>query len=248
MPRQKKVKFTPRPKKTLTPQPKWDKLSKAKTEEERMIAWNKCEEFVHNEVTEREYVRSLKMWIRNKSDWNVDDKLLVIPETFLMSTAKNGWKAIKLGFMPNTVEKSLKGILLPLLDKADELKLKTLGEPLIHPSVLEKDEDHPLHVSKVREWITATKDYLKSSKHYEDSSDAKQRMLYQKANTYLYNLSTYLRTGVWLDSRYGEKREFKQVSVCVAPAFNKDGTMKRTIGFYYPDIDRVWKKDMELNI
>ena len=62
----------------------------------------------------------------------------------------------------------------------------------------------------------------------------------QTARNYVSNMNTYLRTSIWVDERWGKLRENKTVWVCVVPAFDKDGLMKRTKGVYYPDIQAVW--------
>jgi hypothetical protein len=243
----KKHKFVPKLKATLTPAPNWDKLQKARTEEARMFAWNECESFVHHEVTDREYLHSMKKWLKNESGWGVEHLVTLIPDTYLVSLAKHGWKAIKLGFIPEQVKDSLHKILLPLLLKAEDLRKNMVVEPLIHPSVSEKDEDHVLHPSKVKEWIVATQAWLKGNKHYKDSSDSDQRQQYITHETYLYNLNVYLKSGVWLDCRYGEKREFISQYVCVAPAYDKDGCMIRSVGTWYRDIGMVWTKELANN-
>jgi hypothetical protein len=240
----KKAKFTPKPKKTLVPAPNWEKLEKANTEEKRMAAWTECEQFVHAEVTDKEYLHSMKKWIRS-TDWNMVEQSALLPDTFMLPFAKHGWKAIRLGFMPENVERSIKKNLLPLLEKAQKLRDRVTGDPAIHPSVLEKDEDHALYYPTVKEWIAETKAFLKASKNYQESPDPALRNQYRVMETYLYNLNQYVKMGVWLDSHYGEKREYKQVAVCVAPAYHADGTQKRTVGLHYLDVGGVWTKEME---
>ena len=240
----KKAKFTPKPKKTLVPAPNWEKLEKANTEEKRMAAWTECEQFVHAEVTDKEYLHSMKKWVRG-SNWNMAEQSALLPDTFMLPFAKHGWKAIRLGYMPDTVETSIKKNLLPLLEKAQQLKDRIASDPAIHASVLDKDEDHALYYPKVKEWIAETKAFLKASKNYQESSDSTIRSQYRTMETYLYNLNAYVRSGVWLDSHYGEKREFKQVAVCIAPAYHADGTQKRTIGLHYLDVGGVWTEEME---
>lgn len=240
----KKAKFVPKPKKTLVPAPNWEKLQKANTEEKRMTAWTECEQFVHGEVTDKEYLHSMKKWVRG-SDWNMVEQITILPDTFLLPFAKHGWKAVRLGYMPNTVETSIKKNLLPLLEKAQELRDRIASDPAIHPSVLEKDEDHALYYPKVKEWIEETKAFLKASKNYQESPDSSMRSKYRTMETYLYNLNAYVKSGVWLDSHYGEKREYKQVAVCIAPAYHPDGTQKRNIGTYYPDVGAIWTRELE---
>ena len=45
---------TPKKKATLVPEPKWDRLRKAKTDEKMYAAYLECEAYVHYEVTDRE--------------------------------------------------------------------------------------------------------------------------------------------------------------------------------------------------
>ena len=213
---------TPKKKATLIPEPKWDRLRKAKTEQDRYNAFLQCEDFVHYEVSDREYMHSMKKWIKTESGWGVD--ISQLPDVYLASMAKHGWKAIQLGFMPERVEKALREVILPLIEKGGDLRERMFYEPAIHPSVSELDGDHKLHPDKVKLWISAWKkntDLL--SKHYVS------------------NMQTYLRTGVWLDSHYGLNREYKSVPICVALAYDEEGLAKRTKGVYYPDLGMIWK-------
>jgi hypothetical protein len=54
-------------------------------------------------------------------------------------------------------------------------------------------------------------------------------------------MQIYLKTGVWLDTHFGENREKKIYNVCVAPAYDADGLIKRSVGVYYRDIGMIWK-------
>ena len=213
---------TPKKKATLIPEPKWDRLRKAKTEQERYNAFLQCEDYVHYEVTVREHLHWMKKWIREESGWGVT--ITDLPDVYLSSTAKHGWKAIQLGFMPESIRETLNETVRPLYERSLELREKMFYEPAIHPSVSELDEDHKLHPDKVKLWISAWKkntDLL--SKHYVS------------------NMQTYLRTGVWLDSHYGLNREYKSVPICVALAYDEEGLAKRTKGVYYPDLGMIWK-------
>ena len=239
MPR--KAKFVPKKKKTLTPEPNWTKLRKAKTEEDMIAAWKDCEDYVHYEITDKELIHSARRWVELQSGWGLTDEVSAIPTSYLLSYAKNAWKARMLGFLPSGVEKSLTNGLKPLIQRAYELKARELdGEP-----IFPVNEDDSLHPTKVKKWLKTWKEFLTASKAMEDSKDTKQRMEFQIAKTYVYNMSMYLRTGMWLDSHYGENREFKMMTVCKALAYHKDGTVNRTVGTYYPDIGAVWKREDE---
>jgi hypothetical protein len=44
----------------------------------------------------------------------------------------------------------------------------------------------------------------------------------------------------------GQDEEHKVVPRCVAMAYYPDGTPKRSVGVFYPDINIVWTNEMEL--
>lgn len=115
----------------------------------------------------------------------------------------------------------------------------------IHPSVLALKDDHPLSAVRVKEWLKYNRDHLKAIKHQESSKDSKERAEYQITQRYVKNLGIYLRDNVWLDDRYGQKRENPFEPVCVAMAYDKDGFPKRNIGTYYPDIRETWTRELE---
>lgn len=240
MPKTKK--FTPKKKKTLTPEPNWDKLKKAKTEEEQVSAWMECDAYVHTEVTEREYLHSTKKWIRDRSGWGAEvyEEALKIPDVFLATIGKSGWKAYLLGYMPKKVEEPFKAELLGMISRLDKLRDQMFYEPPMHPTVADLDEDHHLHPSKVKQWIEYWKKYVVATKNKESLTQEEMT-----ARTYVYNMQAYLKSGVWLDSHYGERRENKVVPVCIAPAYDKDGCIKRTKGMFYTDIGAVWSEEYE---
>lgn len=230
---------------TLIKEPKWSVLSKSSTEEQRLEAFAKCEDFVHYEVSEKEQLNALKKWLRNESGWDVHEQTVILPDTYLISFAKHGWKALKLGFMPESTMRGLENSLLPLLRRAQELKDKMYYEPNIHPDISVKDEEDPLNLDNIKEWLGKWNSFLRNNKHYADSKDPELRRQYQAAENYVYNLKTYVRSGVWLDSKWGEDRENQMYFKCYAMAYNADGTAKRTKGVWYADIRDVWSEKYE---
>jgi len=241
MPKKKKGTFIPKKKKTLVPEPNWDKLKLANTEEEKLAAFVACEEFVHHEITDREYLHWLKKWLREYSGWDVREAVEIIPDVYLISFGKHGWKAVRLGFIPEKIYNSLRKNLFPLLMRAEELKRKNTPDPAIHESVSNREPDYFLHPDKVKGWIDTWKAYLQNSKHDAESNDINIRIRYQTALTYVANMQNYLRTGIWNDSRFGEKRESKIMWVVKSLAYDNEGNVKRTKGFYYPDIQGIWE-------
>jgi len=208
---------------TLVPPPDWDLLKKAETEEQMLHAFEECETFVHYEVTEREYLHSMKKWIRDFSGWGIKN-VTALPDVYLLGVAKHGWKAIRLGFMPNKYAESLREILVPLYEKVEMIRDRMNYEPPIHPSIQNLDDDHKLHPEKVKQWIAAWKD---------------QKDFISKQ--YVKHMQVYLRSGVWLDDQYGLNRDKVATPYSIALAYDKDGLVKRTKGVFYPDLGRVWK-------
>lgn len=233
-------KFTPKAKKTLTPEPNWVKLKQAETEEDRFAAWMDCDTYVHTEVSDREYLHSTKKWIREQLGNDLYEEALKLPDIFLATLGKNGWKAYTLGYMPRQVEGQFKSQLIEMISKSDRLRNQMFYEPPIHPTLSELDDDHHLHPSKVKKWIDYWKKYVATIKNKEALTQQEVT-----AQTYVYNMQAYLKSGVWLDSHYGENRENKIVPICIAPAYDKDGLIKRTVGVFYKDIGGIWKKEYE---
>lgn len=236
----KKAKFIPKKKKTLTPEPNWAKLRKAKTEEAQLAAWKECEDFTHYEVTDKEICHSLRRWVEMDTDWNLGDEVKIIPDTYLLAFAKNGWKARQLGFMPDSVRATLTSDLKPLIERAHEFKKKTTPDSI---NWSELPDDHWIHPTKVKAWLKEWKKVLTETKSWEDSKDPNLRMQFNIAQTYVYNMNIYLRTGFWGDTHFGEKREGKVITVCKVLAYDREGMVKRTIGTYYPDLGGIWTKE-----
>lgn len=57
-------------------------------------------------------------------------------------------------------------------------------------------------------------------------------------------MQRYLRDGDWVDDFYGEHQQIKISYSCVAMAYDDDGTPKRNVGVYYPDLGCAYTKEM----
>ena len=55
----------------------------------------------------------------------------------------------------------------------------------------------------------------------------------------------YLKHGDWIGMFSGQDEEHKVVPRCVVMAYYPDGTPKRSVGVFYPDINMVWTSGME---
>lgn len=113
----------------------------------------------------------------------------------------------------------------------------------VHPDVQALPEDHNLSMVNAKLYLKEAKEKLASIRSQKDAKESSSRMEYQVTENYIKNLQIYLRDGVYLDHRYGEKREGAVSPKCVTYAYDKDGNIKRSHGVYYPDIDKVWGID-----
>jgi len=115
----------------------------------------------------------------------------------------------------------------------------------IHPSVLEKGDDHAWSHKKVKEWIKTQKGLLSAEKANKRANVKGAIAKVAAIEGYIRNLETYLRTGTYTDMFWGEYQQNKVRNVCLVMAYHPDGTPKRNVGTWYPDIGCEWTKEME---
>lgn len=120
---------------------------------------------------------------------------------------------------------------------------------LIAESVRNLPDEDTLSLKNVRPWLKENKELLASMRVYKDSKDPKERMSYQKVETYVSNIESYLRHGVWVDLFYGSQQQnkIKQRVALNGMAYYANGKPKRTVGVWYEDLGQEWTKEMELN-
>ena len=96
------------------------------------------------------------------------------------------------------------------LAKAREKRLAANGgvQKNIHPSVRELDDDHPLSVKNVKEWIKYNRERLPALKSQIRSNEKRAVANYEQTKAYINNLENYLKNGVWLDMFYGPDQNF----------------------------------------
>lgn len=111
-------------------------------------------------------------------------------------------------------------------------------------SIRSLPDDDIFSIKNVHAWIKYQKELMQSMRGFKDSKDAKERMQYIDTQTYIENLEKYLRTGVYMDYRYGMEGQSTVKMICRAMAYYPDGTPKRTEGVWYPDIGTVWTKEL----
>ena len=107
---------------------------------------------------------------------------------------------------------------------------------LIDEHVRNLPDDNPLSLVNVRSWIKENKELLQGIKSLKDSKDSKEREQYQKVETYVSNLESYLRNGVYVDYFYGSQMQNRIKLKVTHMAYNRDGSAKRSVGNLYPDV------------
>lgn len=115
----------------------------------------------------------------------------------------------------------------------------------IHPSVLEKGDDHAWSHIKVKEWIKTQKGLLSAERANVRAKVKGAEAKVMMHQGYIRNLETYLRTGDYIDGYWGEYMQHKCKQVCLVMAYHPDGTPKRSVGVWYPDIGCEWTREME---
>ena len=114
----------------------------------------------------------------------------------------------------------------------------------IHPSVVAKPEEDAMSMKNVQKWIKTQKELMSIAK-----SDVRRKVKGAEARVashegYIRNLQRYLRDGDYCDDFYGEHQQNKVKWVCSTMAYHPDGTPKRQVGVWYPDIGCEWTREM----
>ena len=121
----------------------------------------------------------------------------------------------------------------------------------INERVLALPDDDNYSFKSVKEWIRHNKEMItalgKSARgRYVGEKErkiAESQAASRKA--YIRYCEFYLKSGDWIGMFSGQDEEHKVVPRCVAMAYYPDGTPKRSVGVFYPDIDMVWSKGMD---
>ena len=117
--------------------------------------------------------------------------------------------------------------------------------------VLSLDDEEPYSLKNVKVWIKHNKEMISMlqarARNKEISPKDKQHSLSMADNkkAYIRYIEHYIRTGDWIGLFSGQDETNKVTPKCVAMAYYPDGTPKRSVGVFYPDIKAVWTKDME---
>ena len=164
-----------------------------------------------------------------------------MPRKVKASTDNSGWvepkKKVRKRRKPMTEEqRRAASERLEKARAARAAKNPDYGQSGIHPTLRNLADDHPAHPKKVRQWIKTQKELAaserKSVKQGVKGAYSKQCI----HEAYVRNLVKYLRDGDYVDMFYGEYMENRVKRKCVAMAYESDGTPKRDVGVWYPDI------------
>ena len=121
----------------------------------------------------------------------------------------------------------------------------------INKMVLALPDDDKYSFKNVKEWIKETKDQVsalgKQARGRNISPQERQKAsnLVDSKKAYIRYCEHYLKHGDWIGMFSGKHEEHKVTPRCVAMAYYPDGTPKRDVGVFYPDINMVWTKGLD---
>ena len=168
-------------------------------------------------------------------------------------TDNSGWvepkKKVRKKRKPMTDEQ--KAAAAERLEKARQARAEKnpdYGQSGIHESLRDLPDDYPINPKKVKQWIKTQKELASAERraHKAGVKGAYARM--NDHEGYVKHMKTYLRTGDWVDSFYGEHQEHKTRYRCIAQAYYwegpKKGEPKFNVGTYYPLLGTVYTQEM----
>ena len=121
----------------------------------------------------------------------------------------------------------------------------------VNKTVLALPDDDTYSVKNVKEWIKETKEQISQLKKQARSMQSLPQEKQKASNVidhkkaYIRYCEYYLKTGDWIGMFSGKEETNKVVPRCVVMAYYPDGTPKRTVGVFYPDIRAVWTNELE---
>ena len=121
----------------------------------------------------------------------------------------------------------------------------------VHKYVLALDDEEPYSFKNVKVWIKHNKELVSmltaQARNKEMPPKDKQQALMQADDkkAYIRYIEHYIKTGDWIGMFSGQEETKRVIPKCVAMAYYPDGTPKRTVGVFYPDIRIVWSQEME---
>ena len=120
----------------------------------------------------------------------------------------------------------------------------------IAKSVLALPDDDVYSFKNVKAWIKENKLQVSALGHQSRSlgNAPKEKQaasnLADSKKAYIRYCEHYLKHGDWIGIFSGANEEHKVIPRVIAMAYTPDGIPKRTVGYWYPDIETVWTKEM----
>lgn len=135
-------------------------------------------------------------------------------------------------------------------ERLKEARLKKLKEnppqyKNVHFSVMNRGENDPLNLVNIKNWIFINREKLKEARARVRKNEKGAANEASKIQSYIGIMESFLKTGDWYGVFCGENEDQFVKTHCVAQAFYPDGTPKRTVGVFYPDMGEVWTQEMD---
>ena len=121
----------------------------------------------------------------------------------------------------------------------------------VNERVLALPDDDNYSFKSVKGWIKHNKEMVAAlskqgrGRHVGEKEQRKAESQAASRKAYIRYCEFYLKSGDWIGMFSGQDEEHKVVPRCVAMAYYPDGTPKRSVGVFYPDINMVWSKGMD---
>ena len=130
-------------------------------------------------------------------------------------------------------------------------KRKPAEQKNINKKVLALPDDDIYSLKNIKEWIKHNKEMvsaLNKQGRGRGVGEKEHRNVENQAasrKAYIGLCEHYLKSGDWVAMFSGKDEEHKVIPRCIAMAYYSDGTPKRSVGVFYPDINAVWSKGMD---
>ena len=117
--------------------------------------------------------------------------------------------------------------------------------------VLALPDDDNYSFKSVKGWIKHNKEMVAAlskqgrGRHVGEKEQRKVESQAASRKAYIRYCVHYLKTGDWIGIFSGQDEEHIVVPRCVVMAYYPDGSPKRSVGVFYPDISAVWSKGMD---
>ena len=162
-------------------------------------------------------------------------------------TDNSSWQAPKKRKPRKPMSEDQRAAAASRLEKARAVRAEKnpdYGKSGVHESLHDLPDDHFISPKKVKQWIKTQKDLMSSERGAVRQNVKGALANFANHEGYIRNMQKYLRDGDWIDNFYGEHQEKKMGWKCVAMAYYDDGSPKRDVGTYYPDMGCVYTQEM----